>query len=414
MLISRILIKATLAFGTLGLEVSTPAEGITVATTGNNQGVVDKTEPGISNVANVLSRDDLPPHDCDDILRRDITPEIDCSYSWENCGFDNHLEYHIRINAIGKTSPKWCDMMFHEVQRSINYHIRLESCDRTYKSNENGNGMEIVLTLPKPIPKFGEWRLNVEQVIKDNMCKGGPELNFWVNERCYRSSICRHRWWKRSLESELPGSLPAFASPPEEVESAFLSYAAPITATTFSTEPTMTKVVPQAETAPTTANHAAATNDYGTDNNPKDGLRPADRCPSPPEEDRTCDNVDRSLINSVGVHCSFVTGQGKDADMLDYKIAIDPTGQNTRCWCGQLLAAIHDRCTKGQVDWAYPLSKCNNKHTRNELGYGISINFYNNAWVVGDDNRGCIKAAIESTTCGIPTHFDRGGCFKSD
>ncbi|GKT80392.1 hypothetical protein ColTof4_12815 [Colletotrichum tofieldiae] len=265
MLISRILVKATFAIGILGQQLNTPTEDVTAATTGNNQRVVNKTEPGISTVATVLSRDDIPPHDCDDILRRDITPEIDCSYSWENCGFDNHLEYHIRINAIGKTSPKWCDMMFHEVQRSINYHIRLESCDRNYRSNENGNGMEVVLTLPKPIPKFGEWRLNVEQVIKDNMCKGGPELNYWVNER---TSICRHRWWKRSFERELPENLPAFVSPPEEIESVFLRNAAPLTATTFSAEPTKTKVVPRAETSPTIANHATATIGSGTENNP--------------------------------------------------------------------------------------------------------------------------------------------------
>ncbi|GJC87203.1 hypothetical protein ColLi_10041 [Colletotrichum liriopes] len=259
MLISRILVKATLAVGILGQGLNTPAEGVTAATTGSNQRVASKTEPGISTVATVLSRDDIP--------RTTATTfsDIDCSYSWENCGFDNHLEYHIRINAIGKTSPKWCDMMFHEVQRSINYHIRLESCDRNYRSNENGNGMEVVLTLPKPIPKFGEWRLNVEQVIKDNMCKGGPELNYWVNER---TSICRHRWWKRSFERELPDNLPAFVSPPEEIESVFLRNAAPLTATTFSAEPTKTKVVPRAETSPTIANRATATIGSGTENNP--------------------------------------------------------------------------------------------------------------------------------------------------
>ncbi|CCF35662.1 hypothetical protein CH063_01352 [Colletotrichum higginsianum] len=150
MLISRLFGNTALAVGALGMGSIVPAEDQTIIPTGSNIEVVKGNEPGISAYTNLVSHDDIPPHDCNDILGRDITPKIDCSYSWENCGFENHLEYHILINAIGKTSPKWCDMMFHNVQRSINYNIRLEFCDRAYQSDENSNGMEVVSRCPGP------------------------------------------------------------------------------------------------------------------------------------------------------------------------------------------------------------------------------------------------------------------------
>ncbi|KAK1987586.1 hypothetical protein LZ30DRAFT_684511 [Colletotrichum cereale] len=439
MLISCTLIKATFVLGALGVASNTSAEVITVAKTGNTDEVVNNTTPSTFSTVSkseLLARDDVPPHDCGDILRRDITPEIDCSYSWENCGFDNHLEYRIRINAIGKTSPKWCEMMFHLVQRAINYHIRQEECDRTYRSNENGNGMVVVLTLPKPIPKFGEWRLNVEQAIRDNFCEGGPELTYWVNERyvqdrslsvvsygqsaddspknrCYRTSICRDRYWNRGSNPELSGNLHELMSRVEKNEPVFFSYAAPITATTASVEPTTTKIAPRDDPAPIIINQAAMAADPGVNSNIEKGFRPASRCPDPTDEEHACGSFDKSLISSVGVHCSYDRNQGENVNQLDYKVTINPTGQNTACWCDRLLAAVRARCPQGQADWAYPLLKCKAEHICNELGNGVHVNFHSNAYVAGKENRECIKAAIEATTCGIPTHFDRGGCFEN-
>ncbi|KAK1569921.1 uncharacterized protein LY79DRAFT_678645 [Colletotrichum navitas] len=415
MLISHILVHATFAIGALSTASHAPAEDSMATKTGGTDEVVNNATPYIiSAVPNstLLARDDVPPHDCEDILRRAITPEIDCSYSWENCGFDNHLEYRIRINAVGKTSPKWCEMMFHLVQRAINYHIRQEECDRTYRSNENGNGMVVVLTLPKPIAKFGEWRLRVEQAIKDNFCAGGPELTYWVNERCYRTSICRSRWWKRSL-AELSGNLPEMMSPAREIEPAFFRHAAPITATTVSVEPTTTNIVPRDEPAPIIVNQAAMAADSGVHGKVGEDFGPVDKCPDHTDEQHACGSVDKSLISSVGVHCFYDRGQGENINQLDYKVTINPTGQNTACWCDRLLAAVRARCPQGQANWAYPLLKCNAEHMSNELGKGIHVNFHSNAWVAGKDNRECIKAAIESTNCGIATHFDRGGCFEN-
>ncbi|KAK1990540.1 hypothetical protein LX36DRAFT_754084 [Colletotrichum falcatum] len=413
MLIRRILVSATPVVGVLGIASEPPPADMAIAKTGGGGGeVLNNTAPSAG--SDLLARDDIPPHDCEDILRRAITLEIDCSYSWENCGFDNHLEYRIRINAIGKTSPKWCEMMFHLVQRAINYHIRQEECDRTYRSDENGNGMVVVVTLPKPIPKFGEWRLNVEQAIRDNFCAGGPELTYWVNERCYRTSICRNRYWKRSLNPRLSGSLPETMSPAKERDRALFGHAAPITATTVSVEPAATNAVPRDEPAPIVVNRAATAAGSGADGKTEEGPGPVGRCPDPADEEHACGGVDKSLVGSVGVHCSYTRGRGDDANRLDYRVTVNPTGQDTACWCGRLMAAVRARCPQGQADWAYPLLKCDGGHARNELGGGgIHVNFHSNAWVAGKDNRECVRAAIESTTCGVATHFDRGGCFEN-
>ncbi|TQN67963.1 hypothetical protein CSHISOI_07484 [Colletotrichum shisoi] len=211
MLISRLFGNVALAVGALGMKSIVPAQDQTITLTGSNIEVVEGNESGTSAIMNLVSHDDI------------------LFGAMESCRFDNHLEYHIRFNAIGKTSPKWCDMMFNNVQRSINYDIRLESCDCAYQSDENGNGMEVVLPLPRPIPKFGDRRLNVEQGIRNSLCK----------------------------------------------------------------------VVTEAASA--------------------------------------------------------------------------ATGRN--------------RCPNGEIESAYPVFKCNHKHMRNTLGYGRYINFYNNIWVVGEDNR---------------------------
>ncbi|GKT46205.1 uncharacterized protein ColSpa_06386 [Colletotrichum spaethianum] len=261
--------------------------------------------------------------------------------------------------------------MFHEVQRSINYHIRQESCDRSYKSNENGNGMIVVLTLPKPIPKFGEWRLNVEQVIRDNMCKRGP--------------------------SSTTGSTNAY-----------------IYATSLPVESSTINIGYRAENTPTIVNQDVATLASGRDNNSIEGLESFGSCPPALGEDHTCDNVNKSPIESVDVGCSYVSYQGKSGKFLDYKIAISPTGQGSRCWCDQLLAAVRARCSKEELNQGYSLINCNSKHIRSKLGYGVYINLRNNAWDVGVDSRGCIEEAIEYTTCGIPTQFDRGGRFEDN
>ncbi|OBR04174.1 hypothetical protein CH63R_13301 [Colletotrichum higginsianum IMI 349063] len=195
----------------------------------------------------------------------------------------------------------------------------------------------------------------------------------------------------------------------ENIEPIFFNYGNPIVATTVATEPV----------AATMVNHAAAKLALGTADNVNNHpiekrLASAAKCPPPPGEDRSCDSVDKSKISSIAVHCSYIWDQGKNHNLLNYKVVINPTGQNTRCWCKQFLAAVRDRCPNGEIEWAYPVFKCNHKHIRNTLGYGIYINFYNNVWVVGEDNRGCIKAAIEDTTCGVPLQLERGGCYKKD
>ncbi|GJD03459.1 hypothetical protein ColKHC_12284 [Colletotrichum higginsianum] len=195
----------------------------------------------------------------------------------------------------------------------------------------------------------------------------------------------------------------------ENIEPIFFNYGNPIVATTVATEPV----------AATMVNHAAAKLALGTADNVNNHpiekrLASAAKCPPPPGEDRSCDSVDKSKISSIAVHCSYIWDQGKNHNLLNYKVVINPTGQNTRCWCKQFLAAVRNRCPNGEIEWAYPVFKCNHKHIRNTLGYGMYINFYNNVWVVGEDNRGCIKAAIEDTTCGVPLQLERGGCYKKD
>lgn len=136
--------------------------------------------------------------------------------------------------------------------------------------------------------------------------------------------------------------------------------------------------------------------------------------PTPGVPDFTCANVDSSKISSVAAHCSYVWNHGKNHNLLDYKIAINPTGQDSTCWCKQILSAVRARCPLGDVERAYPIYKCDTKHIRNALGWGMFINFYANVWVAGEDNRSCIKEAVESTTCGIPINFEKGGCFKRE
>ncbi|KAK1708491.1 hypothetical protein BDP67DRAFT_385684, partial [Colletotrichum lupini] len=140
MTVSRIVFQAILALGIYSLATFALAEDLTITKAG--------TFPVIAIEAGLTARDDtIAPHDCGDILGRGITPQIDCSYSEENCGFQDDIEYIIRIKPIGKVSTHWCGMMRAQVAKETNSYIEeivMKKCDRTYEANENGNGMWLV------------------------------------------------------------------------------------------------------------------------------------------------------------------------------------------------------------------------------------------------------------------------------
>lgn len=177
MTVSRIVFQAILALDIFALASFALAEDLSITKA--------ETFPAIAFEAGLTARDDtIAPHDCGDILKRGITPQIDCSYSEENCGFQDDIEYIIRIKPIGKVSTHWCGMMRAQVAKETNSYIEeivMKKCDRTYEANENGNGMWLVLNI-QHIRFLGDRRPDVERAIKNTMCPGGPKLDYWVNE----------------------------------------------------------------------------------------------------------------------------------------------------------------------------------------------------------------------------------------
>ncbi|KAL2878404.1 hypothetical protein SGCOL_006378 [Colletotrichum sp. CLE4] len=208
MAVSRIVFQAILALGIFSLASFVLAEDISITKA--------KTFPTIASDAGLSVRDGtIPSHDCEDILKRGITPQIDCSFSEENCGFEDDIEYIIRIKPIGKTSTSWCGMMRAEVAKETKSYveqIRMEKCDRTYEANENGSGMWLVLNLPH-IHFLGDRRQDVERAIRNTMCPGGPKLDYWVNEQCYRSSICSKRVWSEDKRRSVPAAFKQVSRP---------------------------------------------------------------------------------------------------------------------------------------------------------------------------------------------------------
>ncbi|KAK1446501.1 hypothetical protein CCUS01_12367 [Colletotrichum cuscutae] len=208
MMVSRIVFQAILALGIYSLATFALAEDLTITKA--------ETFPVIAIEAGLTARDEtIAPHDCGDILRRGITPQIDCSYSEENCGFQDDIEYIIRIKPIGKVSTHWCGMMRAQVAKETNSYIEeivMKKCDRTYEANENGNGMWLVLNI-QHIHFLGDRRPDVERAIRNTMCPGGPKLDYWVNEGCYRSSICSKRYWNVDKRRSLPDALDQISYP---------------------------------------------------------------------------------------------------------------------------------------------------------------------------------------------------------
>ncbi|OHF03934.1 hypothetical protein CORC01_00796 [Colletotrichum orchidophilum] len=422
MLILRIVFKAVLALGIFALASSAMSESVPLDS--ESTAITKHALAGTSEAFSTLTTDtglsahaaDIPPHDCEDILKRSITPQIDCSYSDEDCAFQDDIEYIIRIKPIGKTSSHWCGMMLEQVAKETRYPkegILMKKCDRTYEANENGHGMWLVLNLPH-IHSVGDWRLDVERAIRNNMCPDGPEMNYWVNERCYRSSICSKRTWSESKRRDLPEVfklmsksisypkrhiIPDFR--PEINKSATTAVlAAKHTATLALKETPKTIINPIAKMI----SKDLLLNDTST------GLKASRHCPSSGELGNSCDKIDRETTKTMGVHCSYEASSGKMHNVLNYKIAVPATGQDLTCWCRQVVAAIRERCPLGEHDWAYPINQCDNKHVYNEHGWGASVSFYNNVWVAGEDNRACVEEAIKATTCGLEVYFDMDGC----
>ncbi|OLN96861.1 hypothetical protein CCHL11_02319 [Colletotrichum chlorophyti] len=452
MLISNLLVKAALVAGAVGLTT----KGLTSNTrveinsdkeisplelpvgNGNDKKWNDiKMGDLIDHETLKTSSNNLPPHDCEDILKRNIVPQIDCSYSWENCRFDNHLSYKIRISPVGKSSDKWCEILNNAVMRNINYMTGWEGCNRQYKVDPKGNGIWLNVTLPKPDGWKQDWRFEVQKAISESMCPGHPELTYWVNKGCYRSSICRSRSRKRDDSEIFNGHLPELEYEKEHSESeiatdttntsvATVTVTSNIPATTtffqdeakFETATSIESTVTTVVTSATVPKINQARNEPATTTqtiklpehveNGLENLNAAQNCPS---QEQICSTAVN--LRSVSVHCSYVWDQGKEHSLLNYKVAINPTGQDTRCWCRRIINAVRERCPSGENERTYPIFQCNEKHIRNALGFGMFINFYANRWVKEEDNRRCIKAAIDSTTCGIRTFFDKGGCFKS-
>ncbi|KAL0766584.1 hypothetical protein CaCOL14_011029 [Colletotrichum acutatum] len=199
MRVSRIVLQATLTLGMFALASFALAGDLSI--------IKAEISPNIPIETDLTTRDDaIPPYDCDDIVKRGITPQIDCSYSEENCGFQDDIEYIIRIKPIGKVSTHWCGMMRAQVAKETNSYIEeivMKKCDRTYEANDNGNGMWLVLNI-QHIHFLGDRRPDVERAIRNTMCPGGPKLDYWVNEGCYRSSICSKRYWSVNKRRSVP------------------------------------------------------------------------------------------------------------------------------------------------------------------------------------------------------------------
>ncbi|KAL0932712.1 uncharacterized protein CTRU02_211675 [Colletotrichum truncatum] len=361
-----------------------------------------------SNVAEVVAGD-RPEHNCEDIIKRQIVPLIDCSYSWENCGFDDHLEYQIKIDPVGDSSDKWCEMLNDKINTFTKKTTTWISCDRSYKASDIGNGIWLRVKIGYPWPAGGDFMNEVEAAIRFSMCFAHPVLTNWVNEGCYRSSICSSRYWalnERSIAESQP--VKELSSKNTDAK-AFDSISSSI-ATVTDSEPST--IYFQARDENKLAGNAVVST--SSDPGPSVVERNIKAVATPPpgiDPDFTCAFVDPNKGLSTKVDCSYY--YEKRNDRLKYKVDIQPTSQDSTLWCEQLIHAIRQRCPHGNVDNRYLTKKCRTDVFESKLGKGMSIEFDALSWFVNDDNESCTEEAIKSTTCGIPAVFEKGGCYKA-
>uniref|UniRef100_L2FU36 Uncharacterized protein n=1 Tax=Colletotrichum fructicola (strain Nara gc5) TaxID=1213859 RepID=L2FU36_COLFN len=354
MMIPRVLVQASLAAGALGAAIanSGPGLGPKTALAASLDGQVS-----LINTTGITIRDDfgpLPDHNCTDIIKRYIVPQIDCSYSFENCGFDNHLEYQIKIDPVGMSSEKWCEMLITKIQDFTDNWTYWFMCDRKWKADENGNGLFLRYKIGWPWPEGKDFMEEVQWAIHFSMCFNHPVLTNWVNEGCYRSSVCSTRYWSADRDDS-PPSPSIFKSDDEDLME--------------------------------TNTPAQAT--------PPPGIDP----------DFTCAFVDPSK--------GLTTEAFDEANnRLKYKVDIQPTGQDSTNWCDNLVAAIRFTCPDGDGPNRYKVKKCQTDVFETDLGKGVSLELDMFSWFKVDSNEKCVKEAIESTTCGIAATFKNGGCYK--
>ncbi|KAH0438753.1 hypothetical protein CcaCcLH18_03185 [Colletotrichum camelliae] len=398
MMIPRVLVHASLAAGALGAAIANPGPGLgpKTAITTSSDGQVS-----LVNTTGVTIRDDfgpLPDHNCTDIIKRYIVPQIDCSYSFENCGFDNHLEYQIKIDPVGMSSEKWCEMLITKIQDFTGNWTFWFMCDRKWRANENGNGLFLRYKIGWPWPEGKDFMEEVQWAIHFSMCFNHPVLTNWVNEGCYRSSVCSTRYWSADRDDSPPMSPSIFKRNDES-----LMEIGPDSDILMSTQAAKDlRCLPEPELPDPTVSHSPFLIETKT---------PAEATPPPGiDPDFTCAFVDPSKGLTTEANCSWRFDEANNR--LKYQIDIQPTGQDSTNWCDNLVAAIRFTCPDGDGPNRYKVKKCETDVFESPLGKGVSLELDMFSWFKVDSNEKCVKEAIESTTCGIPATFKNGGCYK--
>ncbi|KAF6783211.1 hypothetical protein CMUS01_16683 [Colletotrichum musicola] len=386
MIIHGAIVKAFLAAGALGVASAGTIQPTKAVSLGHEQ--------------QDLAVRDWPDHNCDDIVKRRIVPQVDCSYSFENCGFDNHLEYQVKIDPVGQSSEKWCEILNDKIRHFTKKDTTWLSCQRDYKHSDIGNGMWLRINIGWPWPEGGDFIEEVEAAVRFSMCFEHPVLTNWVNEgydfaaSCYRSSVCKARYWVADEPDTDAQHLEiASNSDSEHVAS---NVASPVL-------PSSSRVVPflAGDDEPFFVADVEGVADVAA----------AAATPPPGEDpDFTCAFVNPNM-DWVVADCSHV--YQKKGDRLKYTVDVWPTGQDPTKWCDQIMAGVRRDCAGGTEDGRYPIKSCKTDVHENGLGKGVHLEWEAKSWWTHDDNEGCTENSISASTCGVPVNFKKGGCYRS-
>lgn len=130
-----------------------------------------------------------------------------------------------------------------------------------------------------------------------------------------------------------------------------------------------------------------------------------------PEDCRTA-----AYANLARVSCYYDFDRG--GNFLNYVIQIPPTGQHSGGWCKGIMDNIKAECGGYADNISY--QRCDAgfqtqilEYPNNRQESGIDFNFHWEwDWWTGDDERACVRAAIEKATCAAQVWFPAGGCIQ--
>ncbi|KAF6826667.1 hypothetical protein CPLU01_09522 [Colletotrichum plurivorum] len=417
MIVHCAIVKAFLAAGALGVAFAGTIQPTKAVSLGHEQ--------------QDLAVRHWPDHNCEDIVKRRIVPQVDCSYSFENCGFDNHLEYQIKIDPVGQSSEKWCEILNDKIRHFTKKDTTWLSCQRDYKHSDIGNGIWLRINIGWPWPEGEDFIEDVEAAVRFSMCFEHPVLTNWVNEGCYRSSVCKARYWVADKPDTDAQRLEISSNPDSErvvardvtpdSTSTLVSYTPTTTWFVHSTDldlPVASDVASNVA-SPVLPSSSGSVAFLAGDDEPffvadVEGVADvaaAAATPPPGEDpDFTCAFVNPNK-EWVVADCSHI--YQKKGDRLKYTVDVWPTGQDPTKWCDQIMAGVRRDCAGGTEDGRYPIKSCKTDVHENGLGKGVHLEWEAKSWWTHDDNEGCTENAISASTCGVPVNFKKGGCYRS-